>query len=174
MTLCVVQLYDFVCVAAGGSGVAGGCSGASAIPEVQTECSGGEVSITGSGARNVDCVLSEWGGVHLPVLCVSLYCHCAVPVVCCAVVCFSMCCAVTVRVSHVLCVCRYVVYLALLCVSCVPVTLPCRPCLFTHSHSHSHSLTITCTCCCDGIYGAQDLKISHSLTRSHSHCIVSH
>ena len=37
-----------------------------------------------------------------------------------------------------------------------------RPCLFTHSQSHSHSLTITCTCCCDGIYGAQDLKISHA------------
>ena len=36
-----------------------------------------------------------------------------------------------------------------------------------HSHvsvtvSLGHCLSVTCTCCCDGIYGAQDLKISHA------------
>ena len=42
------------------------------------------------------------------------------------------------------------------------------------SHSHSHTLTITCTCCCDGIYGAQDLKISHahSLIVCCCHCLL--
>ena len=42
-----------------------------------------------------------------------------------------------------------------------------------HQSSLTHTLTITCTCacCCDGVYGAQDLKISHahSLILSHVH-----
>ena len=34
--------------------------------------------------------------------------------------------------------------------------------LYTLTITLSHTLTITCTCCCDGIYGAQDRKISHA------------
>ena len=44
--------------------------------------------------------------------------------------------------------------------------------LLLSPQAHSHSLTITCTCCCDGIYGAQDLKISHAHSLILSDCTV--
>ena len=44
-------------------------------------------------------------------------------------------------------------------VSCVSLSLLNA---LSSALSISHTLTITCTCCCDGIYGAQDLKISHA------------